>query len=309
MYELSIIVPLLGELPKFEDTLASVLRYRPKNAQVIVPHDGQYHDPHDLRNDVEFVSCQSRKNLAGFLNASFNAVQGVVTVCIRPGVEIDEDWEQSVIEAFQNDRVGAVTPIIFSEIAPSRIVAAGVTFDRSLTRHLAGRGNSTRNANPANIRQTGPTSWLAAWRTRVLKSLAPLDEQLDSVYIDLDIALAIAGLGCIAVLEPDFVGIVESENEIIVDSATPHWTSAQRARTRHGQLLTHSLPEISLTETRPIPTSKGKFKHIFQRLHVWRMRTSDEQFSTRLQLNRQVALTSSSSSGFDSIRAPHRRAA
>lgn len=309
MYELSIIVPLLGELTKFEDTLASVLRHRPKNAQVIVPHDGQYHDPHDLRNDVEFVVCQKRKNLAGFLNASFNAVQGSVTVCIRPGVEIDEDWEHSVIDAFHNDRVGAVTPVIYSETTPSRIVAAGVTFDWTLTRQLAGRGGSTRNASPANIRQSGPTSWLAAWRTRVLQSLAPLDERLDSVYIDLDIALSIAGLGFIAVLEPDFVGLVESENEIIVDSATPHWASAQRAQTRHRQLLTHSLPEISLMETGQIPSSEVKLKHILQRLHVWRMRKSDEQFRTRLQLNRAVAPVASSPSGFESTHASHRRAA
>ncbi len=119
MYDYSVIVPLLGRISEFEDTLASVLRHRPPQAQVIVAHDGRYDDPHGLQSEVQFVTADPHRNLAGLLNAAIRTVQGHITVLIRPGIEIDEGFDQPIAEAFVDSNVASVCPLIVISSCPS----------------------------------------------------------------------------------------------------------------------------------------------------------------------------------------------
>ena len=57
MQRLSIIVPLMGDLKRFEDTLVSVLENQPEQSEVVVVLNGPYDDPYDLRSEVKFVEA------------------------------------------------------------------------------------------------------------------------------------------------------------------------------------------------------------------------------------------------------------
>ena len=171
MSRFSIIVPLIGENHLFENTLAAVLRYRPNDCQVIVVHDGNYGDPFDLDGEVKFVNADQR-DLISFLNVGLCYVSGEFTVVIRPGIEVDENWNLGLESAFENQDVGSVTPLIVRRNRPNRILAAGVCADSTWTRKIVGHG---RSASPRQIRRLktqGPTSWFAVYRTAALKLLS-----------------------------------------------------------------------------------------------------------------------------------------
>ena len=61
MSRFSIVIPIDGddrrqnEIQRFEDTLASVLRSRPRESQIIVVHNGRYEDPHGLGSEVDWI--------------------------------------------------------------------------------------------------------------------------------------------------------------------------------------------------------------------------------------------------------------
>ena len=55
MQRLSIIVPLMGNLQRFEETLVSVLENRPERSEVVVVTNRPYDDPYALRGEVAFV--------------------------------------------------------------------------------------------------------------------------------------------------------------------------------------------------------------------------------------------------------------
>ena len=99
---------MLGDQGPFEDTLASVLRYLPQDAQVIVVHDGTYSDPYHLGKEVHFVESD-QNHLISHLNIGLCYVSGAITVVVRPGIELDENWQQG-IEATWPEDVGSISP-------------------------------------------------------------------------------------------------------------------------------------------------------------------------------------------------------
>ena len=89
MCRFSIIVPFVQPLCSFDDTLASVLRYRPANSEVFVVHDGTYQDPHDLLDEVVMITAhdqiENSSCLDHFLSTAVDQAEGEITVWVRPG--------------------------------------------------------------------------------------------------------------------------------------------------------------------------------------------------------------------------------
>ena len=100
--------------------MASVLRSRPRQAQIIVVHDGSYEDPHGLGSEIDWV-VETSSNLASQFDLGVSASRGDLIVLIRPGVELDEGWDSSIEEAFEDPQVGSLTPLIVPSSRPGRI--------------------------------------------------------------------------------------------------------------------------------------------------------------------------------------------
>ena len=58
MSRFSIVVPILGHSKQTDDTLASALRYRPAESEVIIVHDGSYEDQYGLGDEIQQVTVQ-----------------------------------------------------------------------------------------------------------------------------------------------------------------------------------------------------------------------------------------------------------
>ena len=63
MPRLSIVIPVLGNLDRLEDTLVSVLANRPADCQVVVVLDQPYADPYDLKDEVQFIELPGQGRL------------------------------------------------------------------------------------------------------------------------------------------------------------------------------------------------------------------------------------------------------
>lgn len=300
MQRFSIIVPVLGDRRLLDDTLASVLRYRPPTCQIVVVHDGTYDDPYGLEGEIDLVSTSQRSELIRLFNCGLDQANGDLVALIRPGIELDESWNHPVEAAFENPRVGSVTPIMVTPAQPTMLVSAGVTKGFGFRRQIVG---SQKRLAPRTLRRMtplGPTSWAAFYRRSALDQLGAVDDQLDSHYLDLELALGLASLGYQNALCDDCIVNVERAMLIIRESELPHGKSAQRAYRRHVagtgplSMIAHALSAFA-QEIITSPLQPSKFSHAFQRLGAWRAASVDRQFADRISLaaqeNRQLELS------------------
>ena len=293
MQRFSIIVPVYGNARLFDDTLASVLRYRPSNSQVLVVHDEAYQDSYGLDGEVEFVATEHRDSLAGFLNCGLSLATGEFVALIRPGVELDEGWDESVENAFDDDRVASVTPIITTPARPETMVAAGVA--KGVGFHRKVIGLKTKIAQRTirrvfNSKSIGPTSWAAFYRREALNQIGTLDERLDSHFVDLDLALSLRSLGYRNEFCPDCVVTVDRARLVTNELTLPHGLSAQRGAVRHPKFASTSALSSALnfiSEIAASPFSPWHFRHAIQRLGAMRLAKTDKAFADQISLQKR----------------------
>ena len=283
MPRLSIIVPFLGDIHQFDDTLASVLRYRPENAQVIVSHDGSYDDPHRLSNEVDFAISPRSPQLIRLFNSGVRIATGDVVAFLRPGIELDESWEVPVLEAFESDAVGSVAPAIVSPLRPSRIIAAGVEKEFGFCRHLVGANSTMSTRRLKKLHPLGPTSWAAFYRKSVLDQIGSCDESLDPVYLDLDLALSFQTLGYRCQFEPECHVFMDRSTPIVREAETAHGRSAERAVRRHSQDVSLGRTLMTITaELIKSPLRPWYLHHALQRFGAGRLAAIDQHFADKI---------------------------
>ena len=183
----SLVVPLVSDTIEFEETLASVLRHRPRQSQVIVVHNGGYLDPHQLDDEVQLTTVEGRPTLAKMLNQAMEIAEGDYLALVRPGVELDENWQLPVEDAFESDQVGSVAPLLVNVNRPTRIVAAGIETDAFKNRNLCATNNRLTASNIGKANPLGPTQWFAIYRRDILGAIGLLDERMDDFYLDLSL--------------------------------------------------------------------------------------------------------------------------
>lgn len=240
MARFTVIIPLLGNNSSFEETLASALRYRPDSTQVIVVHDGSYNDPYGLGKEVDFVESVHRRSastLIEMFNEGITVARGSIVAFLRPSVQLTNDWDQAVEQAFADPVVACVAPaMVSSQQGGDRLVTAGVDYGANFARQLVGTHQRLAGSH-RQLFPLGPTSWGGFYRRSFLTALGSCDEQLDSNYLDLDLALGFQSLQFRCEYQPDCVLTIESEDAILNESRESHGCSAQRAYARFGDLV------------------------------------------------------------------------
>ena len=292
MHRFSVIVPMLGDQRLFDDTLASVLRYRAEDSQIIVVHNEAFEDTYGLENEVDFVSCNSQSadgqsNLAELFNEGLLHSKSEFIALIRPGVELDENWDEPVSTAFEDQKVGCVTPMIVTPAKPNTIVAAGVKKGLGFRRKTSGSNSKIAPRTIRRINSIGPTSWAAFYRASALDQIGFCGEQLDDLYLDLDIALSLKTLGFKNAICGDCVALIERTSLIENELTHPHGKSAQRAYRRHERQSGTSSPFIATvsvfaSEVVAMPAQPWKLRHAFQRLSARRLAEMDLDYADQL---------------------------
>ena len=110
MQRLSIIVPLMGDLKRFEDTLVSVLENQPERSEVVVVLNGPYDDPYELRGEVKFVEAPQGADLVDCFACGLAASSAPVVHMIAAGFEATPGWADAALARFAGARHGRCGP-------------------------------------------------------------------------------------------------------------------------------------------------------------------------------------------------------
>ncbi|MCH2182028.1 MAG: hypothetical protein MK108_08490 [Mariniblastus sp.] len=289
MNRFSIVIPVdwdnqtENEVQRFEDTLASVLRSRPHQAQILVVHDGSYQDPHGLGSEVDWI-VESSSSLANQFDLAVTASSGEWIVLIRPGVELDEGWEHPVEQAFENPQTGSLTPLIVPSSQPARITVAGVDADAAGTRQLLGCGQKLYGRSLQRLTPLGPSSHFGIYRRSIISAIGRLGCLTEDIYLDVELALSLQALGFSNQLCSEIVATVDRESRVQAESRQPHGTTAERSLYRYGRQGRSSRWARTLLDMARSPLQSWRLRHGLQRLTSQRDRSADQSFRRHLAI-------------------------
>ncbi len=198
---LSIIIPAGDDVSRFEDTLAAVLRNRPRACEVIVPHAGTYADPYELASEVWFIELDAGASRAACLAHAIEKAAGDVIHVLSPGCEFGDDWWQPAVAQFADASIGSVAPVMSTSGDRDQACVLGVNYS------LAGRTEVTARARSehrlAKARVLGPTFRAGFYRRAALKQIGGWPTSLPHELADVDVGLSLKQLGYRAAVEPE----------------------------------------------------------------------------------------------------------
>ena len=222
-----------------------------------------------LENEVDFAVTRRKAHLIRLFNCGVRKSTGEIVALIRPGIELDESWDEPVWRSMADPEVRTISPIVVSPLKPSKIVAAGVTKEFGFCRQLVGHNSYMSQRKLRNISPLGPTSWMALYRKSVLDQIGTCDEMLDPVYLDLDLALAISALGYRCSFEPECVVSINRSTPLIRESSLAHGRSAKRAMRRHAADVSFGTTLLTITaELIKSPMRPWLLQHTMQRIRA-----------------------------------------
>ena len=237
MPRLSIVIPAMGETARLEASLVSVLENCPADTEVIVVLREEYPDPYGLADEeVRFVPAPHRAGLAACVNEGLSVCQSPIVHLLACGCEATPGWAEEALVHFADERVAAVSPLVVeANVAPLRVITAGVDCDTAGRGVLAGCGLSFQAMSTTAGFILGPTSLAAFYRTAALEYLGTaLEPSLGDVLCDLDLALRLERIGYLALSAP--TSHVKCEASLVEDESPGYAQAvhAERLYRRHA---------------------------------------------------------------------------
>ena len=208
---LSIIVPLMGDLKRFEDTLVSVLENQPERSEVVVVLNQPYDDPYALRGEVAFVEGPPGADLVDCFAHGLAESSGPVVHVIASGFEATPGWADAALARFAETDVAAVAPLVVDRDRRERILSAGLcwTAGGAMRRIAAGRRLDQFVADDGIL--CGPELPAAFYRREALEKVGTLRHHGSQSATAADLALALRKAGYRSVQEPGCVATATSD--------------------------------------------------------------------------------------------------
>ncbi len=273
----TILIPLLGSQELFEQTLASVLRSQPAQAQIIVPFDGQYVDRYDLKAEgVEFVAIPNNRRLIDFWNAALSRATGELLVVLRPGVEVEDAWSFQAARAFNDRSLGMLAPVV--KVGQRRVF--GIEVDPTGTRRLVASKPS---------KTTAPTTYAAVYRNEAIGWLPQVDSGIADLYLDAEIALGLHEVGYASAVAEDWV-VSSNCDSVLTEGRQAHGCSAARAQARHANYLKSAGSPVVADLISALGAGLWKINHALERFSAKRFRAQDARARQLLMQNRKARL-------------------
>ena len=202
MPRLSIIIPVVGNPERLEDTLVSVLENRPPDCQVVVVFNEPYDDPYDLNGEVCFVEAPAKAGLAVCTNFGILACEAPILHVLRCGVEVTPEWVEAAIPHFDDPRVAAVAPMVVEKDNPNRVVTTGLAYGAAGTANYLDRGRSVEKAGRKLRGLRGPDTAAAFYRKSALTQVGRFATEVGDRLAGIDLAMALGEAGYRCVAEP-----------------------------------------------------------------------------------------------------------
>ncbi len=202
MQRLSVIVPLMGDLQRFEDTLVSVLENQPERSEVIVVLNAPYDDPYDLRSEVKFVETAAGADLVQCFACGLGASEAPVVHVLASGFEATPGWADAALARFDSANVAAVAPLVVDRLQPTRILSGGLRYSGGTIRRLACNLDAASGERDASKGLCGPELSAAFYRRSALESVALARYRGSILAVSTGLALGLRKAGFVTVQEP-----------------------------------------------------------------------------------------------------------
>ena len=164
----SIVVPIGNDLAAFENTLISVLESCPRDAEIVVAHDGSYEDPFELCDEVTFA-VSSSGHFVDLLQAGTRAAKARLIHVLTPGLTVSYGWTDAALEKFEHHDCGSVACVI-RDPHTQRIVSAG--WHKTSNTVASDVCGGERVLDPSSTRLVGAHLAASFWRRDLLLQLA-----------------------------------------------------------------------------------------------------------------------------------------
>ncbi|HMP79548.1 MAG TPA: hypothetical protein PKD54_08860 [Pirellulaceae bacterium] len=274
----TIIVPCIDQVSEFETTLASVLRHRPDDCQVVATHAGFYRDPYGLAatNEIQLARAAGT-DFANLLTAALSVSRGQWIIWLYPGSQLCKvDWT-AMVAPFSSIDVGAVAPVITSSDAS--VLLDGVAFDafQGIGRPLS----ATDTRAHSSIHAWGPTILAGAFRHDALRCLDFTQFISGESYWDVECACALNLLGYRSIAVPEWR--IQSTQVIpsLIRFRQPHGAIACRLARRYTDRVSHwrhLVGDVASTLRAP-----WRLAHAWQRLSSMRPLPADDEYRQQME--------------------------
>ncbi len=204
MPRLSIIIPHRND-QQLEDTILSVLENRPRDCEIIVAHDGSYHDPYQLADEVVYVQEEHPSTVVELLNAGLMTACSPVVCALLDGVVVPANFAESPLKRFTRPEVAAVAP----QLQVSRNKVSGIAGDAIFSKATLRSGRVESKGEHA----AAPTLSAGFYRRKLLRALGGWNDELSSGSADVELALLMSQLDLTCECEPQVV--VQAHKETI----------------------------------------------------------------------------------------------
>ena len=258
----------------------------------MVAHRGDYQDPWNLGDEVEFLTQRHDATLLDLVNAGLHEARAEVFHVLTAGTEVYEGWTIPVLSHFAYPRVGAVAPLLLDSQDASRVLARGLTLSPRGDRVVVDQQAPIDPARPTRATTNqliqGPLLAAAFYRTDALLDLGGFDTQLGSDFADVDIAATLQTVGYRCVHEPD-CRLLCPEIPIVAWSATTG-RQAERLYWRHqersGALSKITRPATAVLRALFQPQATGGYRSLVGRLGACTEHARYQKFHDSLALLR-----------------------
>lgn len=202
MPRLSIVIPLLGDSRKLDDTLVSVLENRPANCEVLVVHSQPYDDPYQLSDEVCFLAAPRGAGIVECLSTGISASCGSIVHVLTCGVEVCPGWADAALRRFRDAGVAAVAAVVLRRDDGRRVVSAGMGYRDEGTPWRVGQGQDAAGAATWVCDLRGPDLLAAFYRKSAVEAVGGFVPWATDSIAATDMALRLQHAGFHCVLEP-----------------------------------------------------------------------------------------------------------
>lgn len=210
MPRLSIIIPFSGDEVALETTLVSVLENRPTDCEVLVCHDGSYHDPYALGDEVLFIETAKPASEVSLLNEAMRAAVSPVLHILRCGVRVMEDWTNDPMRMIAEQNTSVVAPVYVNKQDGQEY--SGLDLSQLWCRRLI-----SADENVA-AEKLGPMLAGCFIKRRVLLALDGLRADVSTAVAEAELGLALRQIGA-TVASSDFSTIQVPAEQIATFAA------------------------------------------------------------------------------------------
>jgi hypothetical protein len=200
---LSIVIPVLGQLKKLEDTLVSVLENRPSRCEIVVVLNEPYDDPYELAGEVNFIQAPLNAGLVDCLNLGVAASGGSIIHTLGCGAEVTPGWTEAALPHFVRAEVAAVAPRVIDRGNQAQTLSTGVGYRPGGAAWRLGFRQSIDTALPHMPDYFGPDLLAGFYRKSAWEAVGGLCPEITGHLAGVDLALALHFADRQCIVEPN----------------------------------------------------------------------------------------------------------